>query len=148
LSSQRTDAHTRVLAVLRYLQVVPPVGRISSLQYFIHRDPCVQHASFVHDSGYALLTKALFYSWSFGIATNLDWLDLYNCEHTVPAFLCRRCTYLEVEGYQREDQSLQVLDEIVEDAKTFWVRRVLHILERADLSSLVPVSTPKAGVSL
>lgn len=47
-----------------------------------------------------------------------------------------RYAYLEVKRYQGEDQSLEVLYQIVENTEAFWIRRVLHVLEGADLCSL------------
>src|SRR3569833_1078386 len=43
---------------------------------------------------------------------------------------------LEVERYQAEDESLQVLDQVVENAEAFWVCRLGHIDERTDLGRL------------
>jgi len=44
--------------------------------------------------------------------------------------------YLEVQRDQREDQGLEVLNEVVEDAEPLRIRRVLHILEGADFGRL------------
>lgn len=41
---------------------------------------------------------------------------------------------------QREDQGLEVLDEVVEDTQTLRVGRFLNILERSDLGRLQTVS--------
>eukprot|EP00628_Pelagophyceae_sp_CCMP2097_P006270 CAMPEP_0184125684 /NCGR_PEP_ID=MMETSP0974-20121125/25161_1 /TAXON_ID=483370 /ORGANISM="non described non described, Strain CCMP2097" /LENGTH=114 /DNA_ID=CAMNT_0026429023 /DNA_START=152 /DNA_END=496 /DNA_ORIENTATION=+ len=42
---------------------------------------------------------------------------------------------LEVERDQREDEALQVLDEVVEYPQALGVLRVLHVEERADLGA-------------
>ena len=43
---------------------------------------------------------------------------------------------LEVKAYQREDQRLEVLHEIVEDAEAFWVGGVTDVDEGSDLCCL------------
>ena len=48
----------------------------------------------------------------------LDWLDL------------------EVERDQRENERLEILDEVVEDAESLWVGGLAHVNERSDLCSL------------
>ena len=50
--------------------------------------------------------------------------------------------YLEMERNKREDESLQVLDQIVEDSQAFRVRRLGHIYQGADFRGLCHVSGP------
>jgi len=42
----------------------------------------------------------------------------------------------EVQRYQREDQTLQVLDKIVEYSKTIWIFRVLDIYKGSNFGGL------------
>lgn len=45
-------------------------------------------------------------------------------------------TDLEMKADQREDQALQVLHEVVEDAQALGIRAVLHVQQRADFRAL------------
>lgn len=45
-------------------------------------------------------------------------------------------THLEVKSDQREDKRLQVLDEVVEDAESFWILRLVDIHEGSYLCGL------------
>ena len=59
------------------------------------------------------------------------------CHTTPPSY--SYCSYrldLEVKAYQREDQRLEVLHEIVEDAETFWVGGVTDVDEGSNLCCL------------
>lgn len=48
--------------------------------------------------------------------------------------------YFEVQRYEREDQCLQILHQIVENPQALRVLRLIHINQRADLSGLRNVS--------
>jgi hypothetical protein len=44
--------------------------------------------------------------------------------------------YLEVECDQREDEALEVLDEVVEHPETLRIAAVLHVQQRSNLGTL------------
>lgn len=59
-----------------------------------------------------------------------------NATQRPPSSHCSYRLDLEVKTYQREDQRLEVLHEIVEDAEAFWVGRVTDVDEGSNLRCL------------
>ena len=55
-------------------------------------------------------------------------------------------TYLEMQRYQREDESFEILHQIVENTEPFWVSRFRDIDKRSDLGSLIRILSKCANV--
>lgn len=65
--------------------------------------------------------KEPLYGAPLALAQSLDGLDLKQGQKTGRK-VKEENTHLEVKGYQRKDQSLQILHEVVEDTEAFRVR--------------------------
>lgn len=64
-----------------------------------------------------------------------DWLDLWSF-WLAQASQVEFNAYLEVQRNEREDESLEVLHQVVEDPQPLWVFRLVHVDQGSDLGSL------------
>ena len=44
--------------------------------------------------------------------------------------------YLKMQGYQGEDECFEILDEVIEDSQSFWIRRLCNVDQRTNLRGL------------